>query len=95
MNRGKGGAVRIGMLFASGEKILMMDADLATDLNDYENVDKQLTRIQKNGLGIITGCRNHMVKTVETRRKPLRKFVSLISNFITNVICGVNLRVYY
>lgn len=36
VNKGKGGAVRLGMLIASGRVHLMMDADLATDLNEFE-----------------------------------------------------------
>lgn len=38
VNRGKGGAVRMGMLIAVGKVHLMMDADLATDINDFEKV---------------------------------------------------------
>jgi hypothetical protein len=33
----------MGMLIASGERILMMDADLATDLNDYPKLNKKVT----------------------------------------------------
>jgi glycosyltransferase involved in cell wall biosynthesis len=40
VNRGKGGAVRIGMLAAVGKVHLMMDADLATDINDFAKLHK-------------------------------------------------------
>ena len=41
-NRGKGYAVRLGMLLANGEKVLMMDADLATDIEDYKVVQDEV-----------------------------------------------------
>lgn len=40
----------------------MMDADLATDLNDYTDLDKKLSQIVKNDLGIVTGSRYHLVQ---------------------------------
>ena len=42
VNKGKGGAVRLGMLIAKGEKVLMMDADLATDLTGYEPCNRHV-----------------------------------------------------
>lgn len=45
VNKGKGGAVRLGMLVAKGEKILMMDADLATDLSSFEPCNRQVIPI--------------------------------------------------
>ena len=41
-NRGKGGAVRLGMLMAQGNRFLMMDADLATDLDDYPRLNRKV-----------------------------------------------------
>ncbi len=37
-NKGKGGAIRIGMLTSKGEYLLMADADAATDINDFTKV---------------------------------------------------------
>lgn len=35
VNRGKGGAIRLGGLLARGQQVLMADADGATRFNDY------------------------------------------------------------
>ncbi|KOC66885.1 Dolichyl-phosphate beta-glucosyltransferase [Habropoda laboriosa] len=44
-NRGKGGAVRLGILSARGSAILFADADGATKFSDLEKLDNSLTSI--------------------------------------------------
>lgn len=41
-NKGKGGAIRIGMLSAKGDYMLMADADAATDINDFTKVFEEV-----------------------------------------------------
>ena len=41
-NRGKGGAVRLGMFSARGAKLLFADADGATTFRDIERLEKKL-----------------------------------------------------
>jgi dolichyl-phosphate beta-glucosyltransferase len=43
-NRGKGFAVRTGMLAASGERALFTDADLSTPIEDVERLEEALER---------------------------------------------------
>lgn len=38
VNKGKGGAVRYGMMVAKGKYILMLDADAATQIDDFAKV---------------------------------------------------------
>ncbi|XP_065586317.1 dolichyl-phosphate beta-glucosyltransferase isoform X2 [Cyrtonyx montezumae] len=45
-NRGKGGAVRMGVLSSRGKKILMADADGATKFADIEKVEEGLKNLQ-------------------------------------------------
>ena len=45
-NKGKGGAIRIGMLSAKGKYMLMADADAATDINDFTKVFEQVLIIK-------------------------------------------------
>ncbi|KAF1567399.1 UNVERIFIED_CONTAM: Dolichyl-phosphate beta-glucosyltransferase, partial [Eudyptes pachyrhynchus] len=45
-NRGKGGAVRMGVFSSRGEKILMADADGATKFPDVEKLEKGLSDLQ-------------------------------------------------
>lgn len=88
------------MLKANGNTLLMMDADLATDLNDFDKLhakvnifnNSQLKQIDKNGLGLVAGSRNHLVSQVVVTRKWYRNFLMFASNFVVNQICGVKLK---
>jgi len=63
-NIGKGGAVRWGTAFARGDRILMADADNATEIEDFVAVDQLLDEIVTAGDGFACGSRNHLVGTV-------------------------------
>lgn len=62
-NLGKGGAVRMGMLRARGEVLLMVDADGATSASDVERVELALREVEQDGYGVAVGSRAHMVDT--------------------------------
>lgn len=63
-NLGKGGAVRHGMLYSSGERLLMVDADGASRFDDLELLWKAMDGIApNNGAGVVVGSRAHLVKT--------------------------------
>lgn len=53
-NRGKGYAVRVGMLAAKGERLLFSDADLATPIEELE----KLTEALDNGSDVAIGSRD-------------------------------------
>lgn len=80
-NLGKGGAVRHGMLYGGGRRLLMVDADGASKFEDLEalwvEMDK-LTAGQKEGgeMAVVVGSRAHMVKSeaVVKVRKGGREF---------------------
>mmetsp|Transcript_22815 Transcript_22815/g.58481 ORF Transcript_22815/g.58481 Transcript_22815/m.58481 type:complete len:339 (-) Transcript_22815:91-1107(-) len=69
-NRGKGCAVKEGMLSARGQRILMMDADGATKVSDLDKLEEKLTSMAppagKAGsgagapLGMVYGSRHHL-----------------------------------
>jgi len=59
-NRGKGGAVRMGMLRGRGEKLLFADADGATTFEDIVKLEKLLGEIESDGQGIACGSRAHL-----------------------------------
>ncbi len=47
-NSGKGNAVRAGFLYSKGENILMIDADGATKISDYERLNSRVrTRLDR------------------------------------------------
>ncbi|NWS44486.1 ALG5 glucosyltransferase, partial [Probosciger aterrimus] len=63
-NRGKGGAVRMGVFSSRGKKILMVDADGATKFADIEKVEEGLKNLQPwpNEMAISCGSRAHLEK---------------------------------
>ncbi|KAJ6488092.1 glycosyltransferase family 2 protein [Mycena vulgaris] len=63
-NLGKGGAVRHGMLFGGGERLLMVDADGASRFMDLDLLWDAMDKIAPdNGAGVVVGSRAHLVKT--------------------------------
>ena len=54
-NRGKGGAVKAGMLDAAGRYILFTDADQSTPIGE---VDKLLEKLERDGCGLAIGSRS-------------------------------------
>lgn len=73
---GKGRDVRIGMLAASGEKVLFTDADLATPVNHIKPAFELL-----DSFDIVIGKRN-----LKTIHKGYRSLVSRMTNLVTRLI---------
>jgi len=60
-NRGKGGAVRMGMLRARGKYLLFADADGATTFSELSKLEKELGKIESGaGHGLVCGSRAHL-----------------------------------
>ncbi|KAG8194953.1 hypothetical protein JTE90_021414 [Oedothorax gibbosus] len=60
-NRGKGGAVRLGMLSARGKYLLFADADGATKFQDIEKLEEEMKKssaVNKNS--VVIGSRAHL-----------------------------------
>jgi len=63
-NTGKGGAVRHGMLHASGERLLMVDADGASRFQDLELLWDAMDKIGPHSTpAVVVGSRAHLVKS--------------------------------
>jgi dolichyl-phosphate beta-glucosyltransferase len=64
-NIGKGGAVRHGMLYSSGERLLMADADGASRIDDLEALWTTMDELsgEHNRPAVVVGSRAHLVKT--------------------------------
>jgi len=59
-NVGMGGAVRHGMLYSEGERLLMVDTDGPSKFSDLEDLWKTIAPNQKAG---VVGSRAHLVKS--------------------------------
>jgi dolichyl-phosphate beta-glucosyltransferase len=80
-NRGKGHAVRQGMLAATGDYVLFTDADLSTPI---EEVAKFLARLEKDQ-DVVIGSRALPASQVEIHQNFLREAMGKVFNFIAQV----------
>lgn len=67
--RGKGAAVRAGLLASTAAYVGYCDADMAADLSALDNVIEELTA----GHRVVIGSRAHSRSKVEARHSPIRK----------------------
>jgi dolichyl-phosphate beta-glucosyltransferase len=89
-NRGKGFAVRNGMLQARGDCIFFMDADLSTPLED---LDAGLLRMRKDRtIDVLVGNRQHPETRILQRQNPVRETMGKVFNRITQAMTGLKIR---
>ncbi|KIY68027.1 glycosyltransferase family 2 protein [Cylindrobasidium torrendii FP15055 ss-10] len=89
-NVGKGGAVRHGMLYASGERMLMVDADGASRFDDLELLWAEMDRIApENAPGVCVGSRAHLVKTDAVVKRSLLRNILMYGLHTILRIVGV------
>ena len=85
-NRGKGYALKEGMLAADGEYILFTDADLSTPI---EELDKMWPWFEQ-GYDIVQGSRKTAGATVEQHQPWLRENMGKAFTWLSNVIAQVH-----
>jgi dolichyl-phosphate beta-glucosyltransferase len=81
-NRGKGHAVRYGMLRAKGEFVLFSDADLATPIEEVET----LMRAIEAGADIAIGSRDVEGSRLERRQSAIRELGGKLFNRLVQII---------
>ncbi|MBI5714150.1 MAG: glycosyltransferase family 2 protein [Chloroflexi bacterium] len=79
INRGKGAAIRTGMKEATGEVIVIQDADLEYDPNDFVRL---IQPIQEGKANVVYG-----VRSLETQRLIMRIGNNFLT-WVTNVMYG-------
>ena len=80
-NRGKGYAVRRGMLAAEGDLVLFTDADLATPIEELEKLFKQIDRVP-----IAVGSRPLKESWLERRQPWYRELLGRLSNKLVQLL---------
>jgi len=95
-NRGKGAAVRAGMLAARADRILFSDADLATPIEELEKLEAALA----DGADIAIGSRAVAGADIQVRQHPARELMgrtfnamvqTLVMGGIRDTQCGFKL----
>jgi dolichyl-phosphate beta-glucosyltransferase len=80
-NRGKGYAVRRGILGADGEHILFTDADLATPIEEFEKLSKHIDRVP-----IAIGSRALRESWLERRQPRHRELLGRLANRLVQLL---------
>lgn len=103
-NRGKGFAVKVGMLCSRGQRLLMMDADGATQVSDLERLEERLADgivgsvgvVGDNpgviGSGMVLGSRAHLKESAMSKRNALRNFLMHAFHLMVTMVIGNHIR---
>ena len=83
-NRGKGGAVKAGMLAARGEYVLFTDADQSTPITE---VDKLLVKLERDGYDMAIGSRTVPGAEVEQPQVWYRALAGKLFGVATKLFC--------
>lgn len=83
-NRGKGYAVRQGVLNCNGDKIIVMDADFSIDITEIPRFDREL-----DSYDIVIGSKNLVQSHTDNLKGILRRYLGKSHTFITNAFLGI------
>ncbi len=81
-NRGKGYAVRRGMLAATGERRLMSDADLSTPIEELARLEAEIDR----GFDVAIGSRAVAGARIEVRQPAYREAMGRLFNRVVQAL---------
>jgi dolichyl-phosphate beta-glucosyltransferase len=81
-NRGKGAAVRAGMLAATGDRVLFSDADLSAPIEELDKLAAQLDR----GADIAIGSRALDSSDIKVRQHPMREMMGRTFNRMVQLL---------
>ena len=82
INRGKGHAVKVGMLAARGAYRLSYDADASTPVSELEKVWPEFER----GAAVVIGSRAHRDSQIEVRQPMYREYMGRTYNLLLRAL---------
>ena len=88
-NRGKGHAVRRGVLEAAGRWVLMTDADLSTPIEEYARLAQA---VRDHDLDLAIGSRALPDSRVEIHQHPVRETMGKTFNLLMRAMTGLDFR---
>ncbi|MFK4065209.1 dolichyl-phosphate beta-glucosyltransferase [Streptomyces sp. NPDC029674] len=87
-NRGKGHALRLGVLASYGRRVLVTDADLAAPIEELDHLDKALT----DGHAAAIGSRARPGATIGAHQHRLRELLGRTGNFLIRTVAVPGIR---
>ncbi|WP_328506505.1 dolichyl-phosphate beta-glucosyltransferase [Streptomyces sp. NBC_00391] len=87
-NRGKGHALRLGVLASHGRRVLLTDADLAAPIDELERLDKALS----DGHTAAIGSREAPGALIERHQHRLREALGRAGNFLIRGVAVPGIR---
>ncbi|MFJ8073743.1 dolichyl-phosphate beta-glucosyltransferase [Streptomyces sp. NPDC096176] len=88
-NRGKGNALRLGVLASYGRRVLVTDADLATPIEELERLGKELV---STDAAAAIGSRAHPDARIEVHQRPLREWLGRMGNRLIRAVAVSGIR---
>ena len=86
-NRGKGAAIRAGVMQSRGESVLLTDADLATPIEELEKLEQH-----RSGAPIVFASRALASSRIDRRQPPHREWLGRIFNRILRLLGAADIR---
>ncbi|XP_052795821.1 dolichyl-phosphate beta-glucosyltransferase-like [Mya arenaria] len=87
-NRGKGGAIRLGMFVARGQYILFADADGASKFSDLIKLEKLMSEMRNSeNMAVVCGSRAHLEQDSVAERSMFRTFLMYGFHFLVYFLC--------
>jgi dolichyl-phosphate beta-glucosyltransferase len=80
-NRGKGAAVRTGLLASRGRKVLLTDADFSTPIEEVEKLERRLV----NGTPLVIGSRGLKESDIRQRQPIYREMMGRTFNLLIRI----------
>lgn len=88
-NRGKGNALRLGVLASYGSRVLVTDADLATPVEELERLESEL---EASGAAAAIGSRAHPDARIEVHQRRTREWLGRMGNRLIRAVAVPGIR---